>query len=72
MPVQIDRWFKFALNKNRLVFINMDMIPVIEFTISTVTIGEFELSGEDGERFRREFDRYNNQKADLVRVYDET
>lgn len=64
----MSKWFKFQLNKNKIIFINMDLIDTIEFTLSTVTIGEFELVGEDGERFRKEFERYNSYMEGLVRV----
>jgi len=46
----------------------MDLIDVLEFTLTTVAIGEFELIGEDGERFRKEFERYNREIEGLVRV----
>lgn len=64
----MSKWFKFQLNKNKIIFINMDMIDTIEFTLSTITIGEFELIGEDAERFRKEFERYNSHIEGLVRV----
>ena len=64
----MSKWFKFQLSKNRIVFINMDMIDVMEFTLTTVVVGEYELMGDDAERFRKEFEKYNREITGLVRV----
>ncbi len=61
-----SKWFKFALNKNKIIFINFDLIEVIEFTLTTVTIGEFILNGQEGERFRKEFEKYNSYMEGLT------
>ncbi len=64
----ISKWFKFVLSKNKIIFINMDLIDVLEFTLTTVTIGDFVLDSEEAERFRREFDKYNKAVEGLTRV----